>query len=93
MILAAIKLRKRDLSPILNAEGWAVNGHLLLNIIFGSSLSHLATLPSNSVRTLNDPYAPKRKPWVLYLLILFIILAIAAWLLGWIEPIIDFFMK
>jgi hypothetical protein len=93
MILAAIKLRKRDLSPILNAEGWAVNGHLLLNIIFGSSLSHLATLPSNSVRTLNDPYAPKRKPWVLYLLILLIILAIAAWLLGWIEPIIDFFRK
>jgi len=93
MILAAIKLRKRDLSPILNAEGWAVNGHLLLNIIFGSSLSHLATLPPNSMRTLNDPYAPKRKPWLFCILIMLIVLVVAAWFLGWIEPIISLFGK
>jgi len=60
MILAAIKLRKRDLGPLLNAEGWAINGRLLLTILFATSLSHLAALPPNSIRTLNDPYAPKK---------------------------------
>ncbi len=55
MILAAIKLRKRDLSPILNAEGWAINGRLKLNLIFGAALSHLGNLPPNSIRMLNGP--------------------------------------
>ncbi|MEN6297856.1 MAG: hypothetical protein ABFC92_07910 [Rectinema sp.] len=87
MILAAIKLRKRDLSPILNAEGWAINGRLKLNLIFGAALSHLGNLPPNSIRMLNDPYAPKKKPWALYIVILIIIVAAVAWLSGWLDPV------
>ncbi|GAB6276905.1 MAG: hypothetical protein SAMD01599839_14450 [Rectinema sp.] len=87
MILAAIKLRKRDLSPILNAEGWAINGRLKLNLIFGAALSHLGNLPPNSIRMLNDPYAPKKKPWPLYIVILIIVVAVVAWLLGWLDPV------
>jgi hypothetical protein len=87
MILAAIKLRKRDLSPILNAEGWAINGRLKLNLIFGAALSHLANLPPNSIRMLNDPYAPKKKPWALYIVILIIVVAVVAWLSGWLDPV------
>jgi hypothetical protein len=87
MILAAIKLRKRDLSPILNAEGWAINGRLKLNLIFGAALSHLGNLPPNSIRMLNDPYAPKKKPWALYIVILIIVVAVVAWLSGWLDPV------
>jgi len=88
MILAAIKLRKRDLSPILNAEGWAINGRLKLNLVFGAALSHLASLPTNSIRTLNDPYAPKKKPWPLYITVIILVVVVAAWLLGWLDPVI-----
>lgn len=88
MILAAMKLRKRDLSPVLNAEGWAVNGKLILNLVFGTALSHLAALPPNSSRLLIDPYAPKRKPWGLYLLVLLVLVLLTAWLLGWLEPVL-----
>lgn len=93
MILAAIKLRRRDLSPLLNAEGWAINGRLKLNIPFGAMLSHLAQLPSNSIRTLNDPYAPKKKPWGLYIAALAVALIIVAWLLGWLNPILALFVR
>jgi hypothetical protein len=93
MILAAIKLRKRDMSPILNAEGWAINGRLKLNLLFGAALSHLGNLPPNSIRMLNDPYAPKRKPWPLYIVILIIVMAVVAWLLGWLDPVFAFFRK
>jgi hypothetical protein len=88
MILAAIKLRKRDLSPILNAEGWAINGRLKLNLVFGAALSHLANLPPNSIRTLKDPYAPKKKPWPLYITVIILVVVVAAWLLGWLDPVI-----
>ncbi len=93
MILAAIKLRRRDLSPLLNAEGWAINGSLKLNIPFGVTLSHLAQLPPNSIRTMNDPYAPKRKPWGLYIAALIVALLAVAWLLGWLKPVIALFAR
>jgi hypothetical protein len=93
MILAAIKLRKRDLSPILNAEGWAINGRLKLNLVFGAALSHLASLPTNSIRTLNDPYAPKKKPWPLYIAVILLVAVVAAWLLGWLDPVIALFKR
>ncbi len=93
MILAAIKLRRRDLSPLLNAEGWAINGRLKLNIPFGATLSHLAQLPPNSIRTMNDPYAPKRKPWGLYIAVLIAVFLVIAWLLGWLKPIIALFAR
>ncbi|MEN6399949.1 MAG: hypothetical protein ABFC74_06160, partial [Rectinema sp.] len=35
MVLAYLKLRKRNLGPILDAEGWAVNGRLKINVPFG----------------------------------------------------------
>jgi len=93
MILAAIKLRRRDLSPLLNAEGWAINGRLKLNIPFGATLSHLAQLPPNSIRTMNDPYAPKRKPWGLYIAVLIVALLAVAYLLGWLNPVIALFAR
>jgi hypothetical protein len=67
MIIAALKLRQRNLGPILDASGWAVNGRVLINIPFGGSLTELAHLPANSHRTLRDPYAEKPKPWWLYI--------------------------
>ena len=53
------KLRKRNLGPVLNANGWAVNSVVLVNILFGKTLTSVAKYPKLK---LDDPYA-KRTPW------------------------------
>ena len=45
MFIAWRKLRKRDLGPILNANGWAINSKALVNIAFGATLTSLAKYP------------------------------------------------
>ena len=45
MILAAIKLRRRNLAPILNANGWAVNADSKVNIPFGATLTEQVSFP------------------------------------------------
>ncbi len=73
VIVAWFKLRARNLGPLLDANGWAVNARARINIPFGTSLTQLAALPDGSERALTDPYAEKRLPWKTIVLILFII--------------------
>ena len=60
LIIAWLKLRQRNLGPILDANGWAVNAMAKINIPFGGSLTRVATLPEGAQRDLRDPYAQKR---------------------------------
>jgi len=84
MIIAAMKLRQRNLGPLLDANGWAVNARALINIPFGGSLTHLAKLPPGSERALTDPYAETRQPWGLYLALGVLAgVALAGWRYGW----------
>jgi len=80
MLIAWLKLRKRNLAPLLDANGWAVNARATINIAFGATLTHIASLPLNSKLNLVDPFAKKRNPWI-PLIIIVIILAAAAYLL------------
>jgi hypothetical protein len=77
MIIAWLKLRKRNLSPVLDANGWAINARVAVNIVFGNTLTHLANLPKNAKRDLNDPFAKKKKPVWLILLMWIIVLGAA----------------
>lgn len=88
MILAYMKLRRRNIGPLLNAEGWAINGRLKINVPFGATLSHLATLPLGSIRLIKDPFAEKKRPWLLYLLVAALAVAVAAYFLGWLNPLL-----
>lgn len=45
MFLAWLKLRKRNLAPVLNANGWAINAKAIVNIVFGQTLTSLAKFP------------------------------------------------
>ena len=63
MLIAWLKLRKRNLGPILDANGWAVNAKAKLTVPFGKALTQVATLPPGSERDLTDPYAEKKSPW------------------------------
>jgi hypothetical protein len=77
VILAWFKLRSRNLGPILDANGWAINARAKINIPFGTSLTQLAELPHNAERALTDPYAEKKKPWGLYLFLVAVALGAA----------------
>jgi hypothetical protein len=83
MILAYMKLRKRNLGPILDANGWAVNSKAKINVPFGKSLTQVAVLPPNAERDLTDPFAEKRSAWPKIIVILAVLGIIAAcWYYG-----------
>ncbi len=63
MVLAWLKLRQRNLAPVLDANGWAVNTRAKLNIPFGKSLTKVAELPAGAARSMKDPFAEKKRPW------------------------------
>ncbi len=60
MFIAWRKLRKRDLGPVLNANGWAINAKSLVNVRFGKTLTSLAKFPK---LTAVDPAARKQRFW------------------------------
>jgi hypothetical protein len=62
MIIAYLKLRKRNLAPLLDANGWAINASAVVNIQFGNTLTHLAELPKGAKINLNDPFTKKKQP-------------------------------
>lgn len=57
VVIAWLKLRQRTLGPILEGNGWAINGRVKINLPFGSKLTQIAVLPPGTKRTLADPYA------------------------------------
>ncbi len=57
MVMAWFKLRQRNLSPLLDANGWAVNTNTKVSIAFGTTLTVLASLPKGAKRDLKDPFA------------------------------------
>ncbi len=60
MLLAALKLRRRNLGPLLDANGWAINTRARLNIPFGARLTEVAAPPLGSVVPQPDPFAERR---------------------------------
>ena len=82
MILAWFKLRKRNLGPILDANGWAVNAKAKINIPFGTSLTGIAALPPGSQRDLTDRFAEQKSPWPKRIVLLIILCIIFKWLNG-----------
>lgn len=82
MIMAWLKLRKRNLGPILDANGWAVNAKARINVPFGASLTRTASLPAGAQRDLADPFAEKKRPWRLYSALALIVLLVLGWAAG-----------
>lgn len=80
LILAFMKLRKRNLGPILDANGWAVNAKAKINVPFGTSLTGIAKLPPGSHVDVSDKYAEKSAAWPKILITLFVIWWIYAFL-------------
>ena len=45
MIMAWLKLRRRNLAPVLNANGWAVNADAIISVPFGMTLTEQVSFP------------------------------------------------
>ena len=87
MIMAFFKLRQRNLALILDANGWAVNANVIINIPFGNTLTQIASLPKNAKINTNDPFSSKGRPLWQIMLLFFVLIGIglyALWRFGWI---------
>jgi hypothetical protein len=80
MAIAWLKLRKRNLGPILDANGWAVNAKAKMNVPFGGALTGVAALPPGAVFGGADAFAEKRSVWPKVLIAAFVIWFIWAFL-------------
>lgn len=82
MILAYLKLRQRNIAPILDASGWAINGNTKISTMLGRSLTNLPKRPARACIAGKDPFAAKGFPWkrviILLLLVALIICALVA---------------
>jgi MFS family permease len=88
MIIAWLKLRKRNLGPILDANGWAVNAKARINLPFGGSLTAVAELPPGSERDLSDPYADQHSGRNRFIALVVLLLALwALWNFGVVEKV------
>ena len=83
MVIAWLKLRQRTIAPMLEANGWAINGRVKVNIPFGTALTERALLPSNAKRTLHDPYEDKAAASRRRTILLLLLLAVIAILIRW----------
>jgi hypothetical protein len=85
MLIAWLKLRQRNLGPILDANGWAVNTRARVNVSFGGALTGVAALPPGSERSFEDPFADKKSAWP----ILLVLAAVAALGVLWYRGTLD----
>jgi hypothetical protein len=90
MMLAWLKLRQRNLGPMLDANGWAVNTRARINVPFGRTMTKLAALPRDADRSFIDPYAEKRSPWPPVIAAV-LVLALAIWALNHFGKLHDWF--
>ena len=89
VVMAWLKLRKRNLGPILDANGWAVNASAKMNVPFGASLTQIAVLPPGSQRDLVDPFAEKKSPWPKIILVLVILAVLGGcWYFGKLDRVL-----
>jgi len=54
IIAGFIKIRKRDMSALLEASGWAVNVHMRISAALGQLFTHVPNLPKNAHKEKRD---------------------------------------
>ena len=87
MIMAWMKLRRRNIAPLLNANGWAVNASSKISIPFGETLTDVAKFPKMNLK---DPYAKKgMAPWAKWFISILALAVVAAglWLFNVLAPL------
>lgn len=73
MLMTWINLRRRNIAPVLNANGWAINSRALVNTKFGSFFTKVVKLPKVKGK---DPYSVKTPCWLQTIIWLVVLAAI-----------------
>lgn len=76
MIMAWLKLRRRNLAPVLNANGWAVNADAIISVPFGRTLTEQVAFPIVKAPQLK-PGMKAWKKWLIAICCIIIALGIA----------------
>lgn len=79
VLVAWLKLRQRTLGPVLDGNGWAVNGRVAINMPLGTVLTDRALLPPGASRSLQDPYADtaaRRRRFLAWLVVIAVVVAL-----------------
>lgn len=63
MLIAWLKLRKRNLAPLLDANGWAINTRARINVPLGASLTRVAKVPAGALMGPADTFADRPSVW------------------------------
>ena len=75
MVMAWMKLRRRNIAPLLNANGWAINAASKISIPFGETLTDMVKFPKLKLK---DPYAKKGLPvWKKWLISISVLIVVA----------------
>jgi hypothetical protein len=85
MLIAWLKLSQRNIGPILDANGWAVNAFARINVPFGGALTKMAAVPKGARRIRDDPFAVKRSPYEAFALGLLLVVLAATWATGMLD--------
>jgi hypothetical protein len=88
MIIAYLKLSQRNIGPILDANGWAVNAFARINVPFGGALTQTAELPKGASRTLDDPFAEKPTPYRRWVFLILVVLLAGTWFAGKLDSLL-----
>lgn len=85
MLMAWLKLRKRNLAPLLNANGWAINADAIVNVPFGTTLTEM--LPLMLVKNIQlEKKLKKTRKWILIVAAIVLVLIIAGVTLWFVCP-------
>ena len=75
MVMAWMKLRRRNIAPLLNANGWAINASSRISIPFGETLTDPVKFPKLKLK---DPYTKGMATWKKWIISLFLLLVVVA---------------
>ena len=83
MIMAYMKLRRRNLAPVLNANGWAINSDAMISVLFGRTLTEQVFFPVVKLPKVKKGMATWKK-WLIAISVILVIIGIllCAWYLG-----------
>ena len=75
MVMAWLKLRRRNLAPVLNANGWAVNADAIISVPFGRKLTEQVAFPFVKAPKLKGAMSSWKK-WLIAISCIIVILGI-----------------
>lgn len=87
MLIAGLKLRQRTVGPLLEGNGWAINGRIAVNIPMGTRFTDMKELPPGTAWNLEDPFVDKsarRRNRVITVLVVLLV-GLVGWF--WFKPL------